>query len=469
MARKKRGSAAARAAAAKRASLKSSQKKQDKQAEEAEVPDAKDETMDDDSTAISEVEGSEEKTEVPPPPPPETAAKVEEEEEEEKVEEPEAPEGPPEGPPPPPEEPITSNTSEETLEAKVIDGMVILVPPSAPEPVPSTSSHVTSEAPPDDIEMPQGTIGERDFYVDTLLTDKDYLVDVSLGYAPVSNLKQPLKCFTATDELQLFPVIESMSAKLYTIVQKMNACQKRDVEAAIKAKKGIIKFPPSAIRSYLCHVNSMEPPREDKGSPQGSVGSQTKRAPHPFLLTEDENMFSEEKLKMLRAVLDAGWKREVVMRSPGSTGRKTGDVYYYSPDGTKFRSSKQVEKHLQEKADSPFTIENFTFAKVRISTNPEQEIVRKAYDGKSPPRAPPKQGGSKGKVAPSSGSRGTGGGGGGGARPSTSAAAMMEMEEPLVKQGYTGGRRAIQPPKRYSGDAVLLLSKRSKIQDDRNR
>jgi len=38
-----------------------------------------------------------------------------------------------------------------------------------------------------------------------------------------------------------------------------------------------------------------------------------------------------------------GWKREIVLRSgAGQAAKRKADVYYYSPSGTKFRSSKQL-------------------------------------------------------------------------------------------------------------------------------
>ncbi|CAL8078976.1 unnamed protein product [Orchesella dallaii] len=336
------------------------------------------------------------------------------------------------------------------------------VEPSSSTPKSEISVTEACQPPADSVEQKQSTSKEKRHIDDlkSLLPDTSYLINVSLGYGPEENLKQPLKGFTAEDEVTLFPVIDSMSSKLFTIVQKLTDIQKKEIETAVKIKKGILKlseFP----KVFLCQTRLMEPPSDADKS------KSSKRAPHPFLLTEDENIFSEDKLKLLRAVLDAGWKREVVMRSPGSTGRKTGDVYYYSPDGTKFRSSKQVAQHLSELSDCPFTIENFSFAKVRISTNPDQEIVRKAYDGKSPPRAQAKPASpSKAKPTQAPKPEATKSG----AKASTSkdkddGDTRSVSDEPV--KGMMSSRRSIQPPKRYSGDAVLLLSKRSKMQDDK--
>lgn len=340
-------------------------------------------------------------------------------------------------------------------------------PPTEPETPAAAPIASTSSASPADTVAPTTTspgdieqLGPKPDYASQLLTDKSYLIDVGVGYGIEENLKIPLKGFNADDELQLFPVIESVSAKLYNIVQEMSADQKRAIHAAIKVKKGIIKFPNMPMKSYVCQMKFVETPTpKEKATP-------SKRTPHPFLLTEDENMFTEDKLKLLRAVLDAGWKREVVMRSPESKGRKTGDVYYYAPDGTKFRSSKQVAQHLAEVSDCSFTLENFSFAKVRISTNPDQEIVRKAYDGKSPPRYPPKPVVTKGasparKPEPSKAPP----------KPSSSKDLMDTETRSIADEPVktVSSRRSIQPPKRYSDDTVLLLPKRSKAQDEKYR
>jgi len=40
-----------------------------------------------------------------------------------------------------------------------------------------------------------------------------------------------------------------------------------------------------------------------------------------------------------------GWKRELVIRSAtDSSGRKTGDIYYYTPTGKKCRSGREVQE-----------------------------------------------------------------------------------------------------------------------------
>lgn len=308
------------------------------------------------------------------------------------------------------------------------------------------------------IEDLNGEDGDEDenYYVRTLYTMANSLVDPAKGFKSDENLKKPLTHFKAEDEVLLFPVIETMSSRLFTMVQSLMDISRNQVQAGFAARKGIIRLPGSKYKIFLCKPSLMDPPPA-KPTP-------AKRPPHPFLLNEDECHFSEEKLKILRAPLDAGWKREVVMRSSGSTGRKKGDVYYYQPKtNKKFRSIKEIEKCLMEMRNSPFTVENFSFAKVRIGTNEDQEIIRKAYDGKSPPRAPPKTA-AKGKVP----SPPKGGTSKLPARPSTSGSkeSVEDTREEPVKM-LSSSRRSIQPPKRYSGESVLLLQKRPKMQEDK--
>ncbi|KAL7638856.1 UNVERIFIED_CONTAM: hypothetical protein RMT77_010390 [Armadillidium vulgare] len=50
------------------------------------------------------------------------------------------------------------------------------------------------------------------------------------------------------------------------------------------------------------------------------------------------------------AALPKGWKREEVLRKTGLTSGKV-DVYYYSPDGKKFRNKPQLVRYLGESVD----------------------------------------------------------------------------------------------------------------------
>ena len=88
--------------------------------------------------------------------------------------------------------------------------------------------------------------------------------------------------------------------------------------------------------------------------------------------------FTAEELAHFRKPFDMGWKREVVLRGTvTSSGKKIGDVYYFSPDKkTKLRSYVEMGLYLK-RSGSPLLPENFTFARQPIY-RPPAEIVRHA-------------------------------------------------------------------------------------------
>ncbi|BET00940.1 Hypothetical protein NTJ_13756 [Nesidiocoris tenuis] len=82
-----------------------------------------------------------------------------------------------------------------------------------------------------------------------------------------------------------------------------------------------------------------------------------------------------------------GWKRELVYRSTTASGEKQGnrtDIYYHSPTGKRFRSSREVAESL---TGGDLTIENFSFHKEPLGIgDPEKEIIR---DARPMEKAPP--------------------------------------------------------------------------------
>ncbi|KAJ8687176.1 hypothetical protein QAD02_022970 [Eretmocerus hayati] len=78
-----------------------------------------------------------------------------------------------------------------------------------------------------------------------------------------------------------------------------------------------------------------------------------------------------------------GWKRELVYRATGQTEhslKRMADIYYYTPEGKKVRSYREVVEFL---TTSELTIDNFTFFKEPLGVNdPEKEIIRDAKKGK---------------------------------------------------------------------------------------
>ncbi|XP_014235525.1 uncharacterized protein LOC106658195 isoform X2 [Trichogramma pretiosum] len=77
-----------------------------------------------------------------------------------------------------------------------------------------------------------------------------------------------------------------------------------------------------------------------------------------------------------------GWKRELVYRAGSSDNqsKRMADIYYYTPEGKKVRSFREVTETL---TTSELTIENFTFFKEPLGVNdPAKEIIRDAKKGK---------------------------------------------------------------------------------------
>ena len=81
---------------------------------------------------------------------------------------------------------------------------------------------------------------------------------------------------------------------------------------------------------------------------------------------------------LLKEPFKDGWRREVVYRATVQPGAKTlCDVYYYTPDGKKLRSGREVADYLR-KHSSPYTSEHFTFFKAPIGMDTQFEILRDA-------------------------------------------------------------------------------------------
>ncbi|KAF5299600.1 hypothetical protein FQA39_LY11515 [Lamprigera yunnana] len=73
-----------------------------------------------------------------------------------------------------------------------------------------------------------------------------------------------------------------------------------------------------------------------------------------------------------------GWKRELVYRTTNdvSSNKRNGDIYYYTPNGRKVRSMREVSENLKNKE---LSLDDFTFFKEPLGLDdPEKEIIRDA-------------------------------------------------------------------------------------------
>ncbi|XP_050355818.1 uncharacterized protein LOC126777027 isoform X8 [Nymphalis io] len=82
----------------------------------------------------------------------------------------------------------------------------------------------------------------------------------------------------------------------------------------------------------------------------------------------------------LRVPLERGWRRELVYRAVGASAdassRRNADIYYYTPQGKKLRSTREVAEHL---SGTGLTLDNFSFFKEPLGIDdPEKEIIRDA-------------------------------------------------------------------------------------------
>ncbi|XP_028044443.1 uncharacterized protein LOC113558251 [Rhopalosiphum maidis] len=81
-----------------------------------------------------------------------------------------------------------------------------------------------------------------------------------------------------------------------------------------------------------------------------------------------------------------GWKRELVYRTSGESGvvtraNRSADVYYYSPNGQKLKSLRDIKEQLDISSDkTSLTIESFTFVTKPIGINDKsKELIRSKY------------------------------------------------------------------------------------------
>ncbi|CAL8121051.1 unnamed protein product [Orchesella dallaii] len=190
----------------------------------------------------------------------------------------------------------------------------------------------------------------------------------------------PFKYFTFEDENTLWPMIESKSNKLFDMVTRLIINQKTEVMKTLASKGGWIPLNKENPRVLLRHLKRIPPPPLLSMAPEISPNN------HAFLAWPANGVkFGEEKMSKLLLVFEAGWKRETVIRSCGPKGQKTSVVHYYSPTRIMLRSAREVEKWLEEnEPGSPFTLDNFSFDRVRISKDPDEEIVREMFPLKPP-------------------------------------------------------------------------------------
>ncbi|XP_060843952.1 uncharacterized protein LOC132923953 [Rhopalosiphum padi] len=92
---------------------------------------------------------------------------------------------------------------------------------------------------------------------------------------------------------------------------------------------------------------------------------------------------------IFKVPFEHGWKRELIYRTSGKSAvvtraNRNGDVYYYSPNGQKLRSLREIQEQLDISSDKPsLTINCFTFLKQPIGMNDRSKELIKDADLKS--------------------------------------------------------------------------------------
>ncbi|XP_074604244.1 uncharacterized protein LOC141857651 [Brevipalpus obovatus] len=160
-------------------------------------------------------------------------------------------------------------------------------------------------------------------------------------------------------------------------------------------KKNEIVSKPSNSESLLSKSPTASPPTTRKSTKQSMnnennaesllktdtcKNDQAISKPSPDLIAGLKvKQFTALEMEAFRKPFEMGWGRELVLRgTTTSTGKKIGDVYYFSPDhNVKLRSYIEMGHFLRKHTDCGLEPENFTFARQPIF-KPPHEIVRHA-------------------------------------------------------------------------------------------
>ncbi|CAL8121055.1 unnamed protein product [Orchesella dallaii] len=115
-------------------------------------------------------------------------------------------------------------------------------------------------------------LNHSEYYVNSLLSDSSFLVNLSDGFGPEENLRTPFKGFTSADEDRLYTRQDVNTNILFEKVKVLSTRQKKAVVSLVKSQNGVIPIrkknpkvvlyferlvqaqteaPPSATRSTL--------------------------------------------------------------------------------------------------------------------------------------------------------------------------------------------------------------------------
>ncbi|CAH2057038.1 unnamed protein product, partial [Iphiclides podalirius] len=176
-------------------------------------------------------------------------------------------------------------------------------------------------------------------------------------------------------------VLERLEAEVQSAIKDLKPIRSLKVSIAARASKRPRQDTDGSRPSSALSSRSDGEWTEAGGS-SGSGGSAGVRG---------RRSTTEMSSPLLRVPLERGWRRELVYRAAlDAHSRRNADIYYYSPNGKKLRSTREVAEHL---AGTGLTLENFSFFKEPLGVDdPEKEIIRDAKFMRrveSPVPAPP--------------------------------------------------------------------------------
>ncbi|XP_028156422.1 uncharacterized protein LOC114350003 [Ostrinia furnacalis] len=165
----------------------------------------------------------------------------------------------------------------------------------------------------------------------------------------------------------------SAASKSFTPVRHVMATPPAPVRASKRARQDTDGSRPSSALS-------------SRSDGDGTVSTEVASSP----LNRGRRATIEMSSPLLRVPLERGWKRELVYRAAlDAHSRRNADIYYYTPQGKKLRSTREVSEQL---SGTGLTLENFSFFKEPLGVDdPEKEIIRDAKlmrRGESPVSAP---------------------------------------------------------------------------------
>ncbi|KAM3955935.1 LOW QUALITY PROTEIN: uncharacterized protein ACR2FA_010099 [Aphomia sociella] len=172
---------------------------------------------------------------------------------------------------------------------------------------------------------------------------------------------------------------KNVSVEYNRILERLEA----EVSAAARdfvPLRSVMATPPAPVRAIKRARQDTDGSRpssalSSRSDGDGVITDATSAASSPA--SRGRRATTEMSSPVLRVPLERGWRRELVYRAALDThSRRNADIYYYTPQGKKLRSTREVAENL---SGTGLTLENFSFFKEPLGVDdPEKEIIRDA-------------------------------------------------------------------------------------------